>query len=99
MNADAAFALLAVAATYAVHSTVILGVSWAALRLLSLDPLVRSRAWRLALLGGLVTTTAQLAAGIEPLGGSLALRSAPEVVETAPRVPALRQPVRVAPRT
>ncbi|MHC4891993.1 MAG: M56 family metallopeptidase [Planctomycetota bacterium] len=62
--------------TYAVHSTAILGLTWLALKAFEFDALVRSRAWKLGLLGGLLTTTVQLTAGFEPIGGAFTIDAA-----------------------
>ena len=62
--------------TYAVHSTVLIGSVWLAERAGLLRSLrLRDLAWRTALVGGLVTATLQLAAGLTPVGGATELRA------------------------
>ena len=82
------FATLGVAwlLTYAVHSTVLIGSVWLAERAGMLRSLrLRDLAWRTALVGGLVTATLQLAAGLTPVGGATEIH--------APRLPDLSRPV------
>ena len=62
--------------TYAVHSTVLIGSVWLAERAGLLRSLrLRDLAWRTALVGGLVTATLQLAAGLTPVGGATELQA------------------------
>src|SRR5262249_28787806 len=62
--------------TYAVHSTVLIGGVWLAERTGLLRSLrLRDLAWRTALVGGLVTATLQLAAGLTPIGGATELET------------------------
>ena len=78
--------------TYGLHSTLFLGLAWLlSKRLSGRWAKVEEAMWRFALVGALVTATAQLAAGWEPVTGRIAL-DAPVVAE-APRP----MPVRVAP--
>ena len=90
MNAGMLQGLLSLAATlgaawlltYAVHSTALIGTVWLADRAGLLRSLrLRDLAWRTALVGGLLTATLQLSAGLTPFGGSAELR--------APAVPAM----------
>ena len=82
--------------TYAVHSTVLIGVVWLLVR----RGLIRSHHlqdtfWKAALVGGILTATAQTALGIRPQG-SLAIRAAtPELA--APGIPAANAAERAAP--
>jgi beta-lactamase regulating signal transducer with metallopeptidase domain/F0F1-type ATP synthase membrane subunit b/b' len=55
--------------TYAMHSTLFLGLAWLASRRLSRWARLEEAVWRFALLAGLATATVQLAAGWEPLAG------------------------------
>lgn len=48
-------------ANYVLHSTLLSAVAWLISRLVSLEPTTREVAWRLALLGGLVTATGVVA--------------------------------------
>ena len=68
--------------TYLVHSTVILGVVWLIASLPRVGDTVREILWKSALLGGIVTATAQTVVTREPLAGQLRLapRSAGHVV-------------------
>ncbi len=64
--------------TYAVHSTLLLGTAWLAVRLLGrwrLD--LQEAIWRTALLGGLLTATLQLVSGVASISGSLPLLASP----------------------
>lgn len=90
--------------TYALHSTLLLGLAWLASRRLSKRSLQLEEAvWRCALVGSLVTATLQLAVGADPLAGrwEIAAPVAPVAVTAevaAPRapeavVPALRESV------
>lgn len=62
--------------TYAVHSTVLLGVAWLVLRLRRPDPATAEVLWKVALVGGLVTASLQGALDLSP-AGSVALERAP----------------------
>jgi beta-lactamase regulating signal transducer with metallopeptidase domain len=79
--------------TYAVHSTLLLGLAWAVSRVLARRSLrLEERVWRAALLGALATATLQTAAGWAPPGSwSLAGRPAP-----APQVAAAPAPLSAA---
>ena len=74
-NAFAAGAL-AWLLTYAVHSTVLLGMAWIVLKLRRADPATAEVLWKVAMIGALVTASAQTAFEIRP-AGTLALQSAP----------------------
>jgi beta-lactamase regulating signal transducer with metallopeptidase domain len=73
--------------TYLAHSTALLAAAWLAGRAISERRLVlREAIWRLALLGGLVTATLQLATGVESVVGSWSLaESRAPAVQTAAR--------------
>ncbi|EYF05515.1 M56 family metallopeptidase [Chondromyces apiculatus] len=78
--------------TYWIHSTILLSLAWALDRVLDrvlrARPEVRELAWRVALLGGLVTASAQMLASIQPLGGSWDVAGpAPEAAAHAPHAP------------
>ena len=76
--------------TYAVHSTALIGTVWLAERGGLLRSLrLRDLAWRTALVGGLLTATLQLAAGLTPFGGAAELRAPalPVVSTPAPALP------------
>src|SRR5262245_50775873 len=83
--------------TYAVHSTVLIGSVWLAERAGLLRSLrLRDLAWRTALVGGLITATLQLAAGLTPIGGATEIQApgladlsrpvAPPPVSAAPQI-------------
>ncbi|HEX6865415.1 MAG TPA: M56 family metallopeptidase, partial [Thermoanaerobaculia bacterium] len=77
---------IAWAITYLLHSTLLLSLAWLASRRLARRS-VRAEevVWRVALLGGLLTASVQLAAGFEPLAGRLLLT---ETALADARVPA-----------
>ncbi|HLQ68241.1 MAG TPA: M56 family metallopeptidase [Gemmatimonadales bacterium] len=59
MNTPLASSLLAWLLTYLIHSTVLLGVAWFAIRRWRLQPAASDLLWKVALLAGLVTGTIQ----------------------------------------
>lgn len=59
--------------TYLVHSTVIVGAVWLIASRRRVSDTVREILWKSALVGGIVTATAQTAVAREPLGGQLRL--------------------------
>ena len=68
--------LLSWLATYAVHSTLILGATWLLFARSSLGSLrLREAIWKTALLGGLVTASLQMAWQVDPLAGRWILPS------------------------
>lgn len=94
MNQAAAWLL-----TYGLHSTLLLGLAWLlSKRLSSRWAKLEEAMWRFALVGALVTATAQLAAGWEPVAGRFALNpalDAPAVSETVRPLPVRIAPIRV----
>ena len=97
MNAATVATVLSLAATlgtawlltYAVHSTALIGTVWLADRAGLLRSLrLRDLAWRTALVGGLLTATLQLAAGLTPFGGAAELRAPSFPGILAPPAPA-----------
>jgi hypothetical protein len=72
--------------TYLVHSTVIVGVAWLVASRRRVSDTVREILWKSALVGGIVTATAQSVVARQPLGGQL--RLAPRT--TGDVVPAMR---------
>lgn len=79
--------------TYAVHSTLLLGgVALLTHRLVQSHG-VRDILWKTALLGGFVTSTVQVGLGVEPLGGAMALTTAPATPATAPTSAAVATPI------
>ncbi len=71
--------------TYLVHSTLLLVLAWLADRLLSDRQLaLRETLWRLALFGGLLTASAQLATGVKPYAGSWSLAATASPVRSVP---------------
>ena len=75
--------------TYSLHSTALLGGAWLLLRSYKgFSDNVRDGIWKLALVGGLVTATAQVGFGVRGFGGSLLMltpetESAPELEQPA----------------
>jgi beta-lactamase regulating signal transducer with metallopeptidase domain len=63
-------------ATYLLHSTMLLGCAYLLSRLLKRRPDWVESIWKVALLGGLITATAQTGLGSSPLGGQLSLGGA-----------------------
>ncbi|MBI3792120.1 MAG: HEAT repeat domain-containing protein [Gemmatimonadetes bacterium] len=76
MSATFADAMLAWLATYAIHSTLLIGATMLATRHGALTAPARDFAWKLAMIGAILTSTIQLAVGVRPWG-SLALEEAP----------------------
>jgi len=73
----AASVLIAWLITYLVHSSVLLGAAWAVTR--PMGPrlsALRDTIWKVALLGGVVTASTQLATGFTPAGGRWSLPDA-----------------------
>jgi beta-lactamase regulating signal transducer with metallopeptidase domain len=72
--------------TYAVHSTALLGSVWLLCRLLRNRALwLQDSLWKMALVGGIVTASVQMAAGVQPLAGRIPLATAHAVA--APSTP------------
>ncbi|MEM7308196.1 MAG: M56 family metallopeptidase [Planctomycetota bacterium] len=71
----AGFGLLALAwlLTYLIHSTLLLGGTWLVVSRRRLEASWQDRLWKLALVGGLITATVQVGAGLEPFGGRVLL--------------------------
>ncbi|MRG93767.1 M56 family metallopeptidase [Polyangium spumosum] len=69
--------------TYLIHSTVLLGGAWLVDRLSRNRPDWQELAWRVALVGGLVTATVQTAASLRPVGGTFSLAEPPPSTERA----------------
>jgi beta-lactamase regulating signal transducer with metallopeptidase domain len=81
-------ALLAWLATYALHSTLILGGAWLVTRRMPLAATrLKERVWKLGLLLALCTPSLQLGLGLEPFGGRFSLARSTQQVAT------LRAPV------
>src|SRR5690349_14976001 len=68
--------------TYLLHSTVIVGAVWLIASRRRVSDTVREILWKSALLGGMVTATAQAVVAREPLGGQL--RLAPRTTGSLP---------------
>lgn len=81
--------------TYALHSTLFLGLAWLASRRLSRWTRLEEAIWRFALLAGLVTASLQLAAGREPLAGRWTLEAPVPAYASAARELPRFQPVAV----
>ncbi|HJX27907.1 MAG TPA: M56 family metallopeptidase, partial [Thermoanaerobaculia bacterium] len=93
--------------TYALHSTLFLGLAWLASRRLRRMPAVEEALWRFALVAGLVTASLQLASGYEPLAGRWNLAPAQEkpavsaasMATATPALPRAEAAPRELPRT
>jgi beta-lactamase regulating signal transducer with metallopeptidase domain len=68
--------------TYALHSTLLLGVAWAVLRHRRLSPAAADIIWKVAMVGGLVTATGQVMFAHRP-SGSFALGTTASVATDA----------------
>jgi hypothetical protein len=75
--------------TYLIHSTILVLSVWLICR--GIKPLAKrigpsgeNLGWKLALVGGLVSASVQVAVGINPALGALELEAGPKVVERAP---------------
>lgn len=83
--------------TYLIHSTILILGVWLLVRGIKpiakrLSPRTANLGWKLALTGGLVTATVQIAAGVTPVLGALELETgAPELASTATATPAATQ--------
>jgi len=64
--------LLAWGLTYLVHSAILIAGVWLLVRIARPRARTENAAWRLALVGGLLTATLQLGLGVDPIGGRLA---------------------------
>src|SRR5262245_55782854 len=80
--------------TYAAHSTLLIGVVWLLNRAVRLDRPMRDLTWKLALLGGIATTSLVLAAGVRPVLGRFETAPAVEarILTRAPAPRSLRSP-------
>ncbi|HWA59103.1 MAG TPA: M56 family metallopeptidase, partial [Gemmatimonadales bacterium] len=83
MRADLTLLLGSWLLTYLLHSTLLLGGAWLALRVWRLTPAVRDTLWKVGMAGALFTSAVQAGLGLEPLGGLLALRAPAPMVEPA----------------
>lgn len=83
MNDTLAAGMTAWLLTYAIHSTVLLGMAWLVLRVRRAGPDVADLLWKVALMGGIITATSQSLIGVQPTG-SLALREAPALATADP---------------
>ncbi len=66
--------------SYALHSTILLGLAWAVLRFGRVGPGATEVIWKVALVGGIVTATAQGLLGYQP-AGSLAFTTEARAVD------------------
>jgi Zn-dependent protease with chaperone function len=84
--------------TYLIHSTILVLSVWLICR--GIKPLAKrigpsgeNLGWKLALVGAFVSSTVQLAAGVNPALGALELQAGPKVVERAPAIESRPQQV------
>jgi Zn-dependent protease with chaperone function len=68
--------------TYLIHSTILLGLAWCVDRLLRGRPHWQELAWKVALVGGLLTATAQTTSALRPWGGTWTLVGEPARLST-----------------
>jgi len=71
--------------TYALHSTIFLLAALIVARRFTTSAPVRDFTWKLALVGGLVTATAQVASGVHPAGSFALSRNAPPAAAASRR--------------
>ncbi|MEP6732908.1 MAG: HEAT repeat domain-containing protein [bacterium] len=64
--------------TYAIHSTVLLGLAWLLVRSRRMSPAASDLLWKTAMLGGILTATVQLRFDVQPKG-TFSLRRTPVV--------------------
>ena len=94
-------ALLAWLLTYAIHSTILLGGAWIVAQRMTLSPVARDVLWKVAIIGGVITSLAQQAIS-SPMARSIALDSnisavtAPPVSQLSSRQPIVRDDVPAA---
>lgn len=80
--------LLAWVLTYALHSTVLLGLAWIVTRALSSEALrLKERVWKTALFGGIVSASLQAAFNLAPLAGRLEWTHPAPLSVSLPSVP------------
>jgi HEAT repeat protein/beta-lactamase regulating signal transducer with metallopeptidase domain len=61
--------------TYAIHSTVLLGLAWVIARRRAVSPAARDFIWKVAIVGAVLTASLQLRLGLRPLGSVSLARS------------------------
>src|SRR3546814_486512 len=77
-------ALAAWLLTYALHSTILLGVAWSIVRVRRVGPGATDVIWKVALVGGILTATAQGILSHQPSGSFALDGRAPAVAEVSP---------------
>ncbi|MDB4890948.1 MAG: putative rane protein [Gemmatimonadetes bacterium] len=70
--------------TYAIHSTALLALAWLLVRARKFSPAASDLIWKTAMLGGILTATAQLRFDVQPKGTVSLRPSESEVSYTAP---------------
>lgn len=70
--------------TYALHSTVLLGLAWIVTSLRRTEPATSDLVWKLALVGGLVTASAQTLLEVQPAGSVALIATTPSGSATTP---------------
>lgn len=86
MNGSLSSTALAWLLTYLIHSTALLSLTWLAIRARRWSPAAAELLWKTALLGGILTATAQLRFDVRPTGTvSLQRTAETRVVPTATR--------------
>lgn len=82
-------AMLAWLLTYVIHSTVLLGLAWLLVRFRKLTPAASDLVWKTAMIGALMTATAQLRLDVRP-AGTLSLHREVAGAAPAPTTPAAK---------
>jgi HEAT repeat protein/Zn-dependent protease with chaperone function len=87
--------------TYAIHSTALLALAWLLVRARKFSPAASDMIWKTAMLGGIITATAQLRFDVQPKGTFSLQSPAIAVVPTEAQGPAFpprvsSEPVQVA---
>lgn len=70
--------------TYAIHSTALLALAWFLVRVRTFSPAASDLIWKTAMLGGILTATAQLRFDVQPRGTVSLLGPVAEASYTAP---------------
>ncbi len=77
--------------TYALHSTLLLGLAWVITRRAVQSHGARDLIWKTAIIGGLVSSTVQVVGGFEPVAGRFSLQAASDITQWS-TPPAAGQP-------
>jgi HEAT repeat protein/beta-lactamase regulating signal transducer with metallopeptidase domain len=83
--------------TYALHSTVLLGLAWLVLRLRRAEPATADVLWKVAMIGALLTASAQTALNIAPTGSVSLIAAAEAGPSTTSQLTSLQNDALVSP--